>query len=504
VTTGCTSELVGRVSAPTALVGDLERCGVGRTRVGAFAHRSNEQTSRLEVPTGRHSWVGPVARTSNTGRPSVGTRRDEANHSWSVSLNFQVKTRPAWYSRVVDPKRFNAPEFGKAEREPGNKWAFWYFKPEEMPRDLVLEPATVDALSEADAALGQLQGLGRLIRDPELLLGPYITREAVASSRIEGTETSLSEVLQAEAGGGESRDEDVAEVERYVAATRHGLRMIQELPISRRLVCEVHRVLLDSVRGKEKLPGEFRKTPVWVGSTTDSPDTATFVPPLPDQIPDLFADWEQFVNEESRRPVLVRAALMHYQLETIHPFLDGNGRIGRLMIGLLLIETKRLPTPLLYLSGYLETHRREYYDRLQAVRERGEIQEWLQFFLTAVKRQAEDASQRATKLVDLRETYLDEASKTRSSLPGLVAVLFRNPYVTVSRAEHALTLTNQGARNLIRDAERRGWLTNIGTHGRGGKTYWVAQDIFSVIEAAPGYGNAGDDEENEGPQLTLH
>jgi Fic family protein len=386
----------------------------------------------------------------------------------------------------MDPSRFASEAFGIVDREPGNKHAFWYFRPSPIPRNLDLDLATIDALSEADAALGQLHGLGRLIPQPDLLLGPYITREAVASSRIEGTEASLSDVLQAEVEDSGPRNEEVAEVERYVEATRLGLELINTLPISQRLVSQLHKVLLNSVRGAEKLPGEFRRSPVWVGSPTDSPETAAFVPPLPGLIPELFADWERFVNEDSRRP-LVKAALMHYQFETIHPFLDGNGRIGRLLIGLLLIEAGRLPSPLLYLSGYLETHRREYYDRLQAVREQGEIQEWLQFFLTAVKRQADDAIARATTLVDLREAYLGEAMTTRSSLPKLVELIVRNPFLSVLRVERALGITNQGARNLIRDAERRGWLTQIGKRGRGGRTYWVAPAVFEAIEAPAAY-----------------
>lgn len=403
----------------------------------------------------------------------------------------------------MDPRRFAAPQFGVPAREPGNKWSFWYFNPSSIPRDLELSLDTVDALSEADAALGQLQGLGRLIRDPQLLLGPYLTREAVASSRIEGTEASLSDVLQAEAGGTPSLNEDVAEVERYIQATRRGLQLIEKLPLSRRLVCDVHAVLLDSVRGAERLPGEFRRSPVWVGSPTDNPGTATYVPPLPDHLADAFADWERYVNEKSKRP-LIQAALMHYQFETIHPFLDGNGRIGRLLIGLLLIQAGRLTTPLLYLSGYLETHRREYYDRLQAVRERGEVQEWLQFFLTAVKRQALDASNRATGLVDLRETYLAEAAKTRSSLPGLIALIFTNPFATVARVERALGLTNQGARNLIRDAEKRGWLKVIGTRGRGGRTYWVAPHVLEIIESPAEYQEGDEVPRDDGDaQLTL-
>ncbi len=178
---------------------------------------------------------------------------------------------------------------------------------------------------------------------------------------------------------------------------------------------------------------------------------------------------------------------MHYQFETIHPFLDGNGRIGRLLIVLLLVESGRLPAPLLYLSGYLESHRREYYDRLQAVRERGEVQEWLQFFLTAVRRQAEDAINRATALIDLREEWIVAAASSRSRLSAVVDLLLANPYVTVGRVQRALGVTNQGARNLVKEAERRGWLTELATTGPGGRTYWVADRVLDVLQSPPAY-----------------
>ena len=273
-------------------------------------------------------------------------------------------------------------------------------------------------------------------------------------------------------------------MERYIKAARHGYQQLQHLPITLRLIKEVHGVLLAGVRGQEKLPGEVRRTPVWIGSTNDSPETATFVPPIPSVLPDALTDWEDFVNTPGSVPVLVRCALMHYQFETIHPFLDGNGRIGRLLINLLLLEEKRLTRPLLYISGYLESRRSEYYDRLQAVRERGEIEQWIQFFLAAVKSQADDAVVRAGALVDLRERYIDDSSKVRSNLSGLVKLLFANPYMTVTRAQRALNLTNAGARNLVRDAEARGWLQEIGTSGRGGRTFWVAGEIFQIIEAS--------------------
>ncbi len=387
----------------------------------------------------------------------------------------------------MEPGRFAATAFGAPSREAGNRWAFWYYKAAPLPRRLELTSATILALSEADAALGQLQGLGRLLPDPELLLVPYLTREAVASTRIEGTQTSLSEVLKSEASEAPGRNDDVDEVLRYVAATRLGLRLIETLPITARLVKQVHKELLSGVRGAERRPGELRTTPVWVGSPTDTPDTATYVPPLPDDVADLFSDWEHFVNDSPPMPALIQCALTHYQFETIHPFLDGNGRIGRLLIGLQLVQQRKLTTPLLYVSGYLELHRRDYYDRLQAVRERGEIQEWLQFFLTAVRRQCEDAIHRADQLIALRDAYATEAATTRSNLPGLVTIIFRNPYLTVSLVQHRLGMTNQGARYLIKEAERRGWLRPVDGGGRGSKSYWVAEHVLDVIEAPAAY-----------------
>lgn len=401
----------------------------------------------------------------------------------------------------MDPARFVATEFGEARKEPGDRWAFWYFHPAALPRSLRLDDETVAALSEADAALGYLQGLGQLLPEPELLLGPYLQREAVASSRIEGTETSLGEVLRAEVGADKVRSEDVEEVNRYVRATRQGLELVKTLPLTQRLVRELHATLLSGVRGQEKLPGEFRRSPVWVGSTTDSPDTATYVPPLPSELPDLFTDWERFVNEPSRIPVLIRCGLMHYQFETIHPFLDGNGRIGRLLVGLMLIQEGRLSTPLLYLSGYLEAHRREYYDRLQAVRERGEIQEWLQFFLTAVKRQADDAVDRAGRLIALRESLTAEAAGARSRVGSLINLMFSNPFLTVARVEAATGVTNQGARNLLRDATARGWCTELGSIGRGGRAYWLADRVWAITEQEPSYASvaAGESTQHEAP-----
>ncbi|HEY5852660.1 MAG TPA: Fic/DOC family N-terminal domain-containing protein [Aldersonia sp.] len=370
---------------------------------------------------------------------------------------------------------------------------FTYYRPNPIPDLIPLDSQTVLALSEADAALGLLNGLGRLIRDPEVLLGPFVRKEALASSRIEGTKASLSEVLQAEASEGEGTvTDDVAEVERYLSATDLALRLAAELPITERLIKQVHAELMTVVRGEERLPGEFRRSPVWIGAADATPTTARFVPPLPEYIGKLMTDWERYVNLPSQTPTLVRAAMAHYQFETIHPFLDGNGRIGRLIVGLFLMVEGRLTRPLLYLSGYLEANRDEYYARLQAVRERAEVQDYLQFFLVAVRRQSEDAVSRASKLVELRERYFRQVELDRSRVGALIPMIFRTPFIHARRVELTITqagnaITAQGARNLLARAEELGWVSKFGHYGRGGRTMYLARDVFDIIEAPNSY-----------------
>ena len=326
---------------------------------------------------------------------------------------------------------------------------------------------------------------------------PYITREALASSRIEGTQASLSEVLQADATEGLAPSGDVHEVWNYRAAMDAGLARLGELPLVARLVTDIHGILMEGVRGEGRAPGEFRRLPVWIGSPTDTPENAIFVPPFPPEVREAWRDWEEFANSTPRMPALVQCALLHYQFETIHPFLDGNGRLGRLLVVFFLIHRNVLPAPLLYVSAYLEQHRREYYERLQAVRERGEIQEWLQFFLTAMAVQAEDAILRAERLNDLRESYRAQLAGSRSRAVEVVDVLFVNPFVTARLVEARLGVTNQGALNLIRQLEAKGWVQQIGTVGRGGRNLWVAAEVYAAVSEPPA------EPQREPPQATM-
>lgn len=391
----------------------------------------------------------------------------------------------------MDPTRFRASESGRVVKGPG-RWGFYHFVPEPIPRNLPLAPPTVLALSDADTSLGRLAGAGRLLPNPHLLVDPYVTREAVASSRIEGTQASLSEVLEANATGRSTPGSDVREVQNYIAALNTGLRRLEDIPLCLRLIREVHSVLMEGVRGQERRPGEFRTTPNWIGSPTDTPDNAIFVPPLPEEMGPLLDDLERFLNESVQLPVLVRCALLHYQFETIHPFLDGNGRLGRLLAVFYLVQQEQLPQPLLYLSAYFEQYRSEYYDHLQAVREKGQLQEWLQFFLTAVAVQAADAVERAERLADIRERYRRQTASSRSRASEVVDLIMANPFITVRQVQENLGVTQPGALNLVRRLEELGLLQKLGTIGRGGRTYWVAHEVLFAIG-----GGTGDDESPE-------
>jgi Fic family protein len=382
----------------------------------------------------------------------------------------------------VDTNLFTHDDFGLPYRDPATGWDFWAFNPAALPRELQLDTETVLALSAADGALGRLAGAGRHLPDPSVFVRPYMTREALASSRIEGTQASLSDVFKAEATGERIATMDVQEVWNYRNAMEAGLRQLPDLPLVGRVVREIHDVLMSGVRGEEKTPGEFRDRPVWIGSPTDAPQNAVFVPPFKNEMLAAWADWEQFANSAPRLPLLVQCALLHYQFETIHPFLDGNGRLGRLLIVFFLVHRGVLPGPLLYISSYLEQHRREYYERLQAVRERAEIQQWLQFFFTAVSVQAEDGVGRAERLHDLRESYRTALAGSRSRAVEAMDLFFVNPFATVRRVATALSVTPQGANGLLRQLEGRGWVERMaGLGGRGGPHYWLAREVYEAV-----------------------
>ena len=280
---------------------------------------------------------------------------------------------------------------------------FWAFYPEPLPRRYALPQEVATLLDEATGAVHRLGGVGRLIPNPHLLIGPHLRLEAVLSSRIEGTKTDVEQLLRFEAGQSPPRDEaeDAQEVQNYVLAMEHGIQRVRDgFPVSIRLFREMHERLLSGVRGQHRLPGELRSSPVWIGGNTL--EGAVFVPPPPDEMAIALADLERFLHERDL-PLLVQLALAHYQFEVIHPFLDGNGRIGRLLIPLMLVLRDVLPEPLLYLSAYFEQHRGEYYDHLLMTSQRGDFVPWLTFFLSGVRLQSRDAEERTVRLVELHQ-----------------------------------------------------------------------------------------------------
>ena len=357
--------------------------------------------------------------------------------------------------------------------------SFQWYKPERLPRQIALDAETLLALSRADEALGRLAGVGKVLRNPRLLMRPYAVKEALASARIEGTQADLDEVFQAEAKPTVARHFEVATVSNYLRALEEGLESVHGGDgVTFAIVAMAHRTLL----GRTHLDaGEVRSKPVWLGSPTDRPHNARFVPPVGSVITELLDDWEEYLATPPPLPTLIRAALLHYQFLTIHPFRDGNGRAGRLFVLLFLSAEGRLPVPLLYLSPFFERKRQEYYDRLQAVRDAEELQQWLQFFLTAVEAQANDGVDRVETLLNLRERYRQELAGTRNRSSEVVELLFENPVVSASVVRDSLGVTTQGALNLVRSLEARGWLEEFGTAGRGGGRLWIAAEIYRTL-----------------------
>jgi cell filamentation protein, protein adenylyltransferase len=324
------------------------------------------------------------------------------------------------------------------------------FVPDPLPPALTWSPRLVGALSVADRAAGRLAGEGGRLPNPHLLIRPFLRREAVLSSRIEGTQATLGELLQAEAGAAVARSPaDLREVASYVAALEHGIDRLRTLPLSLRLVRELHARLMERVRGDYATPGEFRRTQNWIGPPGCTLADATYVPPPPGELLGALGAWETFLHDTSLPP-LVQIALAHYQFEAIHPFVDGNGRVGRLLITLYLVWRGVLPTPLLYLSAFFEATRSQYYERLRGVTERSEWSEWLEYFFGGVARQSEDALSRATRINDLLSRWREAVAGVPSkAVAALVDRLAENPYWTVTRAAERLGVAFTTAQRAI-------------------------------------------------------
>ena len=350
-----------------------------------------------------------------------------------------------------------SPESIRAGRTIRQPTGYRAFLPAPLPPD---PPVRLDGelrvlLSQADRALGRLDGSVVTLPNPDLLVFMYVRKEAVLSSQIEGTQSSLQDLLAAEADLFDQADvpRDVDEVINYVDAMNHGLRRLKDLPVSVRLIREIHERLLSGVRGSRLTPGELRRSQNWIGPSGSGIADAVFVPPPPDAVPEALGELERFLHAPDDLPLLVRIGLAHAQFETIHPFLDGNGRVGRLLITFLLTERGVLERPVLYLSHYLKRHRQEYYDRLQGVRDQGDWEGWLAFFLRGVAEVSGEATETTRRVLSLREHHrtliTDRLGRAAGNGHRVLESLFHRPIVTVNQVQEVTGTTYAAANQLV-------------------------------------------------------
>ena len=350
---------------------------------------------------------------------------------------------------------------GRYIRQPAGYRAFI---PNPLPPDPPLDYSSLAlVLAEASEAAGRLDGLAALLPDPERFISMYVRREAELSSRIEGTESTLDDILEYEAEPASQRlPSDIGEVFNYVRALNHGIQRLDTLPLSNRLIREMHAILMEGVRGQERQPGEFRTSQNWIGRPGATLAEASFVPPPAPEVPQAMGDLERFMHEPRDIPPLVHAGLVHAQFEIIHPFLDGNGRAGRLLITLLLHHHGVLRQPLLYLSSHLQLHRMEYYARLTAIRERGDWEGWLGFFLRGVAATAAQSINVSRRVVELQEHHRQLVSE-QSIRSGLAVLdqLYSTPVVSINALVERLELPYSTTNSLVRRFEQLGILTEI-------------------------------------------
>ena len=355
------------------------------------------------------------------------------------------------------------------------------FVPAPLPPTIEWNRELVLALSEADRAIGRLAGESRRLPNPHLLIRPFIRREAVLSSRIEGTQSTLTDLLAAEAGARVERDSaDLHEVSNYVRALDYSTKQLETLPLSLRLVRETHSLLMTGVRGNSASPGEFRRTQNWIGPPGCRTETATYVPPPPEELTDGLKHWERFLHDESLPP-LIHAGLVHAQFEAIHPFRDGNGRVGRLVTTLLLVERDVLKAPLLYLSAWFEATRPEYYARLLGTTAAGEWHEWLVYFLNGAAVEAEDAARRIRTIDGLMLRWRTQLAKGRSRVPETVLELFReNPFWTTTGMAQRLDIAFTTAGRATERLQAAGIVSPAGDAQR--NRVFCARQMLEVLE----------------------
>jgi Fic family protein len=350
-----------------------------------------------------------------------------------------------------------------------------------LPPSIQWDQPLANTLSNADFLLGKLAREGAQLPNPHLLIRPFITREAVLSSQIEGTQTTISEILAHQAGNALARQpNDLHEVHNYIVALDYGIELLDKLPLSLRLIREIHRKLMQGTHSSHATPGEFRYTQNWIGPPGCTLATAKYIPPPPEVLMECLAAFETFLHDR-QLPALIHIALCHYQFEAIHPFLDGNGRVGRLLISLLLVAHNKLPSPLLYLSAFFEATKDQYYENLYKVSSQGNWHEWLIYFLNGVAVQCQDVLSRAERINKLLKEW--ELEVSQSSIPkgrSIIEQLAANPYLTIGKVAQELKVAYTTAQRAISKLEGLGIIKQTNTHKRD-KVY-CAQRILEILE----------------------
>ena len=384
----------------------------------------------------------------------------------------------------MDPSYFSDKSPGVCRKTLEGYFAFY---PASLPPGLESDWELMGLISEADQALGELSGAGQLLPNPHLLIRPYLRREAILSSRIEDTHADMGQLalFEEEEEGVSDKIPDVREVANYVRALEVGLDRIRELPISIRLIKELHQILLSHVRGGEssKTPGEFRRSQNWIGPPGCTLNGATFVPPPHEELLPMLGDWEKYIHAETGEPALVKAALTHYQFEAIHPFLDGNGRIGRLLITLFLCERGCLSQPLLYLSGFFDETRDEYYRLLLSVSQTGNWREWIEYFLRGVRLQSQRAlvdTQRILQLYESCRMKLKEGKRVPLEAARILDQIFANPYISIARYAKRNDVSFHNANKGIEFWIKQGLLSEV--TGKQRNRIFMAMDVLRVME----------------------
>jgi len=382
----------------------------------------------------------------------------------------------------MNPNDFHSREVGQVIRTPKGYYAFL---PAPLSPAMNWSLSLVSALSEAERDLSRLATLAGAFPFPRLLVQPFIRREAVLSSRIEGTRATLAELYAYESAQLSflEPDSDVREVHNYVKALDYGLERLKTLPISLRLIRELHEKLMQGVRGGNLTPGEFRRTQNWIGPAGSTIMTATYVPPPVDEMNQALSDLEKFIHTGTDVPALARAAMIHYQFEALHPFLDGNGRVGRLLMALLLAEWNILAQPLLNLSVYFERYRQEYYDHLLVVSQRGDWEAWLRFFLRGVSAQSWDSLARMERLGSIRAKYqpLVESEKNSERMAAVVDFLFGRPIFSAKQLAEGLEMPFKTSRQYIEKLVQAGILREITGYAR--NQIYRADEVFRAIDS---------------------